>query len=188
MLPAPAVVPPIPKLAGVKVEASDTSITDARAQAGTSTSGFIGGSLAGAIAVNTIGWVAGAPAGSATADILLGTNFFSSEQPTHVEAKVTNSHVQAAGALLVAAVGAGVINATVANVSRSTQTTPSIPTIMDAAMHPRWLIETLGAGMPPFSNVLQFVPKNKRSFFDSAFWIRDHPPTSWVPASAGTTK
>lgn len=62
--------------------------------------------------------------------------------------------------------------------TRSTRTTPSVPTIFDAALHPRWLVQTLGAGMPSFSNVLQFVPKDKRSFFESAFWIRDHQPTS----------
>jgi (S)-mandelate dehydrogenase len=62
--------------------------------------------------------------------------------------------------------------------TRSTRTTPSVPTILNAAMHPRWLVETLGAGMPSFSNVTQFVPREKRSFFESAFWIRDHQPTS----------
>ena len=73
------------------------------------------------IAVNTIGFVAGSAAGSATADILLGTSFFSSEPGSAVQAKVTNSTVHAAGNLLVAAIGAGLINATVSNVTRSTQ-------------------------------------------------------------------
>jgi (S)-mandelate dehydrogenase len=62
--------------------------------------------------------------------------------------------------------------------TRSTETTETIPTALDAALHPRWLVETLGGGMPSFANVLDFVPKDKRGFFESAFWIRDNQPTS----------
>lgn len=51
--------------------------------------------------------------------------------------------------------------------------------IADAAAHPAWLGRTLAAhGMPVFSNVIDFVPKDQRSFFASAQWIRDHQPTS----------
>ena len=32
--------------------------------------------------------------------------------------------------------------------------------------------------MPEFRNVIDFVPRDKRSFFESAFWIREHQPTS----------
>jgi (S)-mandelate dehydrogenase len=62
--------------------------------------------------------------------------------------------------------------------TRSTETTPTIATLLDAALHPRWLAETLGRGMPSFVNVLDFVPQDKRGFFESAFWIRDNQPTS----------
>lgn len=43
----------------------------------------------------------------------------------------------------------------------------------DALMHPRWLTAgILTHGMPSFENVIEFVPKDKRRFFDSAHWIR----------------
>jgi (S)-mandelate dehydrogenase len=45
--------------------------------------------------------------------------------------------------------------------------------MLDALRHPRWLIEViLTRGMPRFDNVVQFVPKDRRSFFASAHWIR----------------
>ncbi|MCD6675446.1 MAG: alpha-hydroxy-acid oxidizing protein [Burkholderiaceae bacterium] len=44
---------------------------------------------------------------------------------------------------------------------------------IDALRHPRWLASTiLEHGLPRFENVLDFVPQDKRDFFDSAFWIR----------------
>ena len=56
---------------------------------------------------------------------------------------------------------------------------PSLASIADAARHPAWLASTLLAhGMPSFRNVVDFVPRDKRGFFESAFWIRDHQPTS----------
>jgi (S)-mandelate dehydrogenase len=43
----------------------------------------------------------------------------------------------------------------------------------DALMHPRWLAAgILAHGMPRFDNVIEFVPKDRRRFFDSAHWIR----------------
>ena len=46
-------------------------------------------------------------------------------------------------------------------------------TRFDALRHPRWLVEgILTHGMPSFDNVIEFVPKDKRSLFDSAHWIR----------------
>jgi (S)-mandelate dehydrogenase len=40
-------------------------------------------------------------------------------------------------------------------------------------MHPRWLARgILTHGMPRFENVIEFVPKDRRGFFDSAHWIR----------------
>jgi (S)-mandelate dehydrogenase len=61
----------------------------------------------------------------------------------------------------------------------ATRSRPSLASTVDAALHPRWLASTLLAhGMPSFRNVRDFVPKDRRGFFESAFWIRDHQPTS----------
>ena len=62
--------------------------------------------------------------------------------------------------------------------TRYSQNLPSLPTTIDAALHPRWLATTMGAqrGMPVFENVIDFVPKDKRGFFESAFWIREQMP------------
>jgi (S)-mandelate dehydrogenase len=57
--------------------------------------------------------------------------------------------------------------------TRVGQSRPSWRTLFDAALHPRWLATTLGRGMPEFANVIDFVPKSRRGFFDSAFWIRE---------------
>ena len=44
---------------------------------------------------------------------------------------------------------------------------------LDALMHPRWLLSTIVMpGMPRFANVVEFIPEERRGFFDSAFWIR----------------
>ena len=65
---------------------------------------------------------------------------------------------------------------------RRNEATPSrlsASSVADAATHPGWLARTLAQhGMPQFSNVVDFVPKDHRSFFASAMWIRDHQPTS----------
>ena len=43
----------------------------------------------------------------------------------------------------------------------------------DALLHPRWLASGLLLhGMPRFGNVIDFVPRERRRFFDSAMWIR----------------
>jgi len=43
----------------------------------------------------------------------------------------------------------------------------------DALLHPRWLASGLLLhGMPRFANVIDFVPKERQRFFDSAMWIR----------------
>lgn len=63
--------------------------------------------------------------------------------------------------------------------TRATRTRPSLSTIADAALHPRWLAATLLThGMPVFRNIIDFVPRDRRGFFDSAFWIREHQPQS----------
>ncbi|TFY97190.1 alpha-hydroxy acid oxidase [Ramlibacter humi] len=62
---------------------------------------------------------------------------------------------------------------------------PSLQTIVDAALHPRWIASTLvaGGGLPAFANVVDFVPRDQRGFFETAFWIRDHQPQSMDWAS-----
>lgn len=62
--------------------------------------------------------------------------------------------------------------------TRASPHRPSIPTIVDAAFHPRWMATTLDHGMPRFVNVVEFIPRGQRNFFDSAFWIRDQMPKS----------
>jgi len=58
---------------------------------------------------------------------------------------------------------------------------PTFGAMVDAALHPRWFISTMMHGMPEFANVVDFVPRDRRSFFDSANWIRDQMPRtlSW---------
>ena len=55
---------------------------------------------------------------------------------------------------------------------------PNLAALTNAAFHPRWLATTLSRGLPEFANVVDFVPEDKRSFFDSANWIREHMPKS----------
>lgn len=57
--------------------------------------------------------------------------------------------------------------------TRSTKSRPLLSTIADAARHPRWAASTLAGGLPRFENVIEFVPKEHRGFFNSAFWIRE---------------
>jgi (S)-mandelate dehydrogenase len=44
--------------------------------------------------------------------------------------------------------------------------------ILDCARHPHWAATTLSHGMPAFANAIDYVPEDRRGFFDSAFWIR----------------
>ena len=62
--------------------------------------------------------------------------------------------------------------------TRAAQTRLSIPSALNSALHPLWFAETLSHGTPSFANVIDFVPEDKRSFFESSTWIRDHQPTS----------
>ncbi|MCY7338699.1 MAG: alpha-hydroxy-acid oxidizing protein [Sphingomonas bacterium] len=55
---------------------------------------------------------------------------------------------------------------------------PSLATIVDVATYPAWIARTLLHGMPVFSNVIDFVPKEHRGFFASATWIRQQMPKS----------
>lgn len=49
---------------------------------------------------------------------------------------------------------------------------PTLGSILETALHPYWIATTLSHGMPRFANAIDYVPKEKRGFFDSAFWIR----------------
>jgi (S)-mandelate dehydrogenase len=63
--------------------------------------------------------------------------------------------------------------------TQASKTRPTLATMMNAALHPRWLAGTLLAhGMPQFKNVVEFIPRDQRGFFQTAFWIREHQPTS----------
>jgi (S)-mandelate dehydrogenase len=63
--------------------------------------------------------------------------------------------------------------------TRAARTRPSVSTLLDAALHPRWLAATVVPhGMPVFRNVIDFIPRDQRGFFQSAFWIREHQPAS----------
>ncbi len=55
---------------------------------------------------------------------------------------------------------------------------PTIPGLLNAALHPRWSADRLAHGMPVFRNVIDFVPESQRSFFKSAQWIRSQMPKS----------
>jgi (S)-mandelate dehydrogenase len=49
----------------------------------------------------------------------------------------------------------------------------TLASILEAALHPHWLATTLiRQGMPSFVNILDFVPKEHRGLFASAFWVR----------------
>ncbi|MFZ5718597.1 MAG: alpha-hydroxy acid oxidase [Pseudomonadota bacterium] len=63
--------------------------------------------------------------------------------------------------------------------TRASRHRPTARTVLDAALHPRWLAGALArSGMPSFKNVRDFVPKSQRGLFESAFWVRDHMRTS----------
>ena len=63
--------------------------------------------------------------------------------------------------------------------TRATRTRPTLATAFDALQHGRWFADTLARrGMPEFANIVDFVPKDQRGFFDSAFWVRDQMPRS----------
>ena len=61
--------------------------------------------------------------------------------------------------------------------SRHHFTTPGHLTwgsVAGAGVHARWLAATMlhRRGMPRFENILGFVPREHRGFYDSAFWVR----------------
>lgn len=55
----------------------------------------------------------------------------------------------------------------------------STSSALETLRRPMWFAKTLlPRGMPSFVNVIDFVPKDKRGFFESSAWIRDHQSTS----------
>jgi (S)-mandelate dehydrogenase len=59
---------------------------------------------------------------------------------------------------------------------KRTQAGPKTLTLrakLDTLRHPRWLARgMLTHGMPSFANIIEFAPKHRRRFFDSAEWLR----------------
>lgn len=55
---------------------------------------------------------------------------------------------------------------------------PTPLNILNSARHARWLATTLGKGMPKFGTVDRYVPKDRKSLFDKATWIRERMPRS----------
>ncbi len=133
-----------PNVGDIQVLAGNTAVIDAEAQAGsTATGGKLAAGAAGAIAVNAIG-VSGATATSLSSAALattlsaleevvnglLGTGFWTTPTPSNTTASIIGSSigsstVDAAGALVLMAVGAATINATISNVSDITGTSIS---------------------------------------------------------------
>ncbi|KAF2989885.1 (S)-mandelate dehydrogenase [Methylocystis sp. MJC1] len=48
----------------------------------------------------------------------------------------------------------------------------TIGSILESALHLHWIATTLTGGMPSFANAVDYVPKERRGFYESAFWIR----------------
>lgn len=55
---------------------------------------------------------------------------------------------------------------------------PTLSSMANAATHPRWFAGSIAHGMPSFANVVDFIPKEHRGFFESAQWIREQMPKS----------
>lgn len=50
---------------------------------------------------------------------------------------------------------------------------------LESLTHPRWFAENpLSHGLPSFANIIDFVPKDQRSFFAASSWVRANQPTS----------
>ncbi|MGB3645615.1 MAG: LEPR-XLL domain-containing protein, partial [Mesorhizobium sp.] len=114
--------------ADVAVTATDDSFVDATIYVNIDGRGPVGLGMAssnavtGLEALNVIGFDIGTTAADlarATLDTILGTTFWTHEQPVKVSAAISDSVVAAAGALMVMAVSKGVVNSTVSNVARN---------------------------------------------------------------------
>lgn len=50
---------------------------------------------------------------------------------------------------------------------------------LESLTHPLWFVENpLSHGLPSFANIIDFVPKDQRSFFAASNWVRAHQPAS----------
>ncbi|HLZ07831.1 MAG TPA: hypothetical protein VKT80_04535, partial [Chloroflexota bacterium] len=106
----------------IQILAGDTSSVTSRAETSASSSGSstaVG--VAATLALNSIGWTSTGLLG-ATIGTLLGSSSFWTEAATNVTAKITDSTVGAAGALVVKALANGIVASTVTNVSQATAT------------------------------------------------------------------
>jgi (S)-mandelate dehydrogenase len=55
----------------------------------------------------------------------------------------------------------------------------TVSAALESLAHPIWIAQNLlSHGIPNFPNVIDFVPKDQRSFFGASSWIRKHQPTS----------
>ena len=51
-------------------------------------------------------------------------------------------------------------------------TDPTLLNKLDILRHPRWMLDVLAKGIPPFQNLLDFLPPGQRKLADAATWSR----------------
>lgn len=55
----------------------------------------------------------------------------------------------------------------------------SFSAALESLTHPLWMVQNLLThGIPDFPNIIDFVPKDQRSFFAASSWVRAHQPSS----------
>ena len=103
----------------VSVAAQDASLINADAQAGQLATGGTGSAAGGSLSFNALGWEI-ENFFTRSLDTLLGTTLGDIERPSAVNAYLSNSTVNAAGALSLSAASDAQLNATVSNVAKDT--------------------------------------------------------------------
>jgi (S)-mandelate dehydrogenase len=60
-------------------------------------------------------------------------------------------------------------------------TDPTFANKLDIMRHPRWMMDVLAKGIPPFQNLLDFLPPGQRKLADAATWSREEvdPDLDW---------
>ncbi|WP_262269874.1 alpha-hydroxy acid oxidase [Microvirga yunnanensis] len=60
-------------------------------------------------------------------------------------------------------------------------TNPTFANKLDILRHPRWMMDVLAKGIPPFQNLLDFLPPGQRKLADAATWSRNEvdPDLDW---------
>lgn len=60
-------------------------------------------------------------------------------------------------------------------------TDPTFRNKLETLLHPRWTMEVLARGMPPFGNLVDILPPGQRDFASAATWSRDEidPDLDW---------